>query len=276
MKYIEVEGYKNILQEIEDHYVLPSTYLPSLNVTFGRLVRMLASRNPKWKFIKKWVSYGVTNAITKLDIYQDDEPLGWVRISSDNYEFDNPRLKAARQRGSCKYTKNRNVALKQIEENFYPKTDVEVMEEAQVKAANTARACGNKLVQDFNMTMNSLDTDIRNYALKNWSVIGPHVTDAATVAEVPKLQERSTHGYTIINTTYANTASIVLIRGERYLTKSMGTVDITPYTTDTLPPYIKGAIGMLKLLEGKGEYIPDVGVRVDNSTFFILPEKETK
>jgi hypothetical protein len=45
------------------------------------------------------------------------------------------------------------------------------------------------------------------------------------------------------------------------------------YTTDTLPPNIKGKLGMLKLVEAKN-LITGIGARINENTYVVLEGTE--
>ena len=45
------------------------------------------------------------------------------------------------------------------------------------------------------------------------------------------------------------------------------------HTTDTLPVYIKRSVGLLKLVEVK-HFLKGVGVRIADSTFFVIAKAE--
>jgi hypothetical protein len=117
------------------------------------------------------------------------------------------------------------------------------------------------------------------YVIANWDVVSE---EALKENADPNIVSSFTNIYNEhqamkgIQECLAKSAGVaVLIHGKDYaVTKINGSVsgETTLYTTETLPPHIKLAIGMLKLLEPKN-FIGGVGVKISDESFFVIKEE---
>ncbi len=62
--------------------------------------------------------------------------------------------------------------------------------------------------------------------------------------------------------------TLVLLDGMNYIVKHANQVEVK--TSEELPDYVRRGVGMLKLVEVRNA-ITNVGIRVDENTFALLP-----
>ena len=261
------------------HAPVPTTTHPALLAIIGRL----GKARPNWRLVST-SAVSVPNSpnharwVTKFIVYEHGEELG--RIWRRNYDsgevicFDNQRLNQKRQRGDCTSTKDAGKAFKLITKEFAPKSVAELLAEARRRTRDLAnREVGNRQ-RMFNNSYYSLRGLLDEFSYANWDSF-------CTYAQSRGIRESALETFTtskedkLVAERVADTISTdaditVVLRGEEYILQAGTGTSILD--TDRLSLHLKRNIGMLKLVED-GEYVPNVGVRLDAKTFLVLPEK---
>ena len=256
-----------------------------------RVALRLVKRNPKWKLVVDgWpVNTDGKRRVKKFWVYQGSERLGWV-ATGHNYTtngpsitFDSPALSMNRERKQYNETSSEDTAVRVIEKNFFAKPLEQVLlEQIGVSRGVIQEFHENKqrvlrgLREDINPSIlryvwDNIDT-LRGELVANYGATDRLIDDTLAAQEALEnitpisKATRSEHGWV---------AHMVLIREGTYYTYEFGAElpPIVSYTTDTLPPNIKGKLGMLKLVEAKN-LITGVGARINENTYVVLEGTE--
>ena len=256
-----------------------------------RVALRLVKRNPKWKLVVDgWpVNTDGKRRVKKFWVYQGSEKLGWVAISHNyttnnpSITFDSPALSMNRERKQYNETGSEDTAVRVIEKNFFAKPLEQVLlEQIGVSRGVIQEFHENKqrvlrgLREDINPSIlryvwDNIDT-LRGELIANYGATDRLIDDTLAAQEALEnitpisKATRSEHGWV---------AHMVLIREGTYYTYEFGAElpPIVSYTTDTLPPNIKGKLGMLKLVEAKN-LITGVGARINENTYVVLEGTE--
>ena len=256
-----------------------------------RVALRLVKRNPNWKLVVDgWpVNTDGKRRVKKFWVYQGSEKLGWVAISHNyttnnpSITFDSPALSMNRERKQYNETGSEDTAVRVIEKNFFAKPLEQVLlEQIGVSRGVIQEFHENKqrvlrgLREDINPSIlryvwDNIDT-LRGELIANYGATDRLIDDTLAAQEALEnitpisKATRSEHGWV---------AHMVLIREGTYYTYEFGAElpPIVSYTTDTLPPNIKGKLGMLKLVEAKN-LITGVGARINENTYVVLEGTE--
>jgi len=282
--YLDSGIHQNILVQAKLGEKLGILSVPPI---LERVALRLVKRNPKWKLVVDgWpVNTDGKRRVKKFWVYQGSEKLGWVAISHNyttnnpSITFDSPALSANRERKQYNETGSEDTAVRVIEKNFFAKPLEQVLlEQIGVAKGVIQEFHENKqrvlwgLRDDINPSIlryvwDNIDT-LRGELVANYGATDRLIDDTLAAQEALEnitpisKATRSEQGWV---------AHMVLIREGTYYTYEFG-AEIPPivsYTTDTLPPNIKGKLGMLKLVEAKN-LITGVGARINENTYVVL------
>lgn len=282
-RYTYLNSLKNIVLEEP---------LPALNWE-GRVVilhpdmqpvldRLLKER-PTWRFKSTQNFYGSASAkVTNLDIYDGDEVLGrlWMehhwRDGSVRYNFDNFRLSKTRQRSGVSYTTKPDVAAKRIVKAFHLKTPKERASEAY----GEVRKAVSQVVSDANWPYrrgkNVIEKELLEYAVRNWETIIPHLGPDAAKVDLPALFEADREAFDLSVAFESALGVMVRIESNGAYTisrKENDTFDVVTLSDALLPEHVRGALGLLKLVQD-GAHIDGVGLRVRANLYFVMDKRE--
>lgn len=249
------------------------------------LFAMLSKARPRWEFIAERAYMRIRNGsipyYDNFKVVQDGEVLGEIKHDWMRGEYrpiaSNYRLQRARQRNPWAYSKDPKQLASIIIKNFYPRTDEDILN----AASNMATSAAYNVIRDANHKhtdyKRKLDTNAAAFILENWdkfvAFLPEELTDTAHkfkestayMQDVMALDDASGH----LGTSYT-----LVERGNRYLIRvkmPAGTANMD-HTLDDMPEFIKAAYSLLKLA-GRGEFIPGMGVRVDEYTYFIIAKQ---
>jgi hypothetical protein len=218
----------------------------------------------------------------RFDIYEGDEKLGQLwrethwRDNEVRYCFNNFRLHKERQRNSVSYTTKPDVAVKRIVKAFHMKTP----SERAVDAQNAVREVVSNVVQEaawpVRKAKSLIDQEFYNYAVTHWDEVKHMLGDKADKIDLPNLVQ--THNDSLgmqEAVSQGNGVNVQLEPNGTYSTsRPINTgYETHSYTDATLPDHIRGALGLLKLIEDK-DSIDNVGARVSANLYYVMDKKE--
>ena len=286
--YLDSGIHQNILVQAKLGEKLGTLSVPPV---LERVALRLVKRNPKWKLVVDgWpVNTDGKRRVKKFWVYQDSERLGWVAVGHNyttngpSITFDSPTLSMNRERKQYNETSSEDTAVRVIEKNFFAKSLEQVLlEQIGVAKGVIEEFTGNKqrtlrgLREDINPSILSyvwanIDT-LRGELVANYGATDRLIDDTLAAQEA---LENITPISKAIRSEHGWVAHMVLIREGTYYTYEFGAElpPIVSYTTDTLPPNIKGKLGMLKLVEAKN-LITGIGARINENTYVVLEGTE--
>ena len=279
------EGFSNVFINRNPAFVTPTTrFLVHDRVL--PLVGELGKSRPQWTLKSaNEVTTGDGVSAHHFDVYENGQLLGEISVESGYrtdtgpvtyYRYDNPRLTLKRQRGMWNKTSKLDLAVKNILKAFHAKTlaetIVEVEQQVEIKLnTNTKNANA-----DFDSGFRRMGAFITGYIMANWDTIAPELK--ARGAPVPDdLPERLTSKKEAEATERAyldKQGFTILTRGSDYImVRGRGDERETEVkSSEQLTDNIRRNLGFLKLSEGS-RIIPNVGVRLNESAFFVIDKE---
>jgi len=287
-RYTYLNSMKNVVHEEPiDRAVVPDRTIiirPELEPVIDKLLR----ERPTWRFKstenfynhKNFYNHSGVRTATNFEIYDGDEALGrlWAeqnwRDGSTRYNFDNFRLEKARQRSRVSFTTKPAEAVKRIVKAFHLKTPTE----RAVDAFNTVGTAVAKVVSDNNWPLrrakSAIEKELFAYALKHWDEMKVHLTGDTTL-DFPALVQADREAQEMSEAFRDNDGVTVRIEANSsYLVsrRSDGGYVAETYNDSTLSDHLRGALGLLKLVDD-GTAIPGVGIRVAANLYFVMDKK---
>ena len=286
-RYTYLNTMKNIVwEESLDRPHRPALSIilhPDLEPVFDKLMR----DRPTWRFksnerVHAGGDVAVTRHAVSFDIYDGEEKLGKLwrdthwRDQEVRYCFNNFRLQKERQRNSVSYTTKPDVAVKRIVKAFHMKTP----SERAVDAQNAVREVVSNVAQEATWPVRKakslIEQEFFNYATTHWDEVKHMLGDKADKIDLPSLvqtHDDARHMQEAVS--QGNGVNVQLEPNGTYATsRPVNTgYETHSYTDATLPDHIRGALGLLKLIEDK-DSIDNVGARVSATLYYVMDKKE--
>lgn len=245
------------------------------------LFEALSKKQPTWTYVCRGYgdlhNSGSYYLYSRFTIMDGDEELGEVwasknwRTSEYRYTFDNPRLRAARNRGSWTETKDLRKATNLILKNMYARTLPEVMTAERGKASSLVSNAIYNPQREYRSLRERMIPDIMAFVEANWEAF--EMTGSSTLDTKQQLRDfhasakRAEAADDLI--TRKKTAIVVERGNGLHVEHTSNPGTYHSYTLDELPTQLKQGVAVLKLCE-TGVLLDGVGVRTADKTFFIL------
>jgi hypothetical protein len=279
-RYTYLNSMKNIVHEepLDRPYVAERQII--LHDALPSVLDKLMKERPTWRYKCTKHLYGSNPRVSELIIYDNDEELGklWIenhwRDETIRYFFDNFRLTQMSQRHMKTFSTKPDVAAKRIVKAFHLKTPKERAADAHKETHSVVNGIGSEASWPFRRAKMRIEDRLFEYAARNWSDIKQYL--GADDMDFPALAEANEEAVALIGSYNDNNGVTVRIETNgAYLVsrKAAEGFDAVTYTDATLTDHLRGALGLLKLVEDKG-YISGVGARVNTNLYFVMDKKE--
>lgn len=253
------------------------------------LVRSVMKAQPLWKVVIENSYYNLNEPrlAHTFRFYADNEELGTLDVGLKRndkhvFELDNHRLKAVRQRGYVTATINQKKAFKIILNDFAPRSTEEHLLDAAKKIYSAVNMAASTSMAPVRSALGYLDKAFQHFALANWeafcksesanSVPASKVGVLDTFLEV---YERGNIAGDMLSKHNKNTGHYVMLHGGDYIVSEINKRnEAQTLSSDKLSEHMRVRIGLLKLVED-GQFIAGVGVRANDTMFYIIPEETT-
>jgi hypothetical protein len=248
------------------------------------LLTKLAKARPKWRLIGE--RYAMRDEgphwAHSFRVFEGNEELGIVRkeynysTNADCFSIDNPRMAAARQRGSSTMTKDATKAFKIITSKFHGKTPEERIRAARERAYGHVSANVRNRQNGYSGIVGNLRKGMLAFAEANWEAFAAFAADhggigMANLDQYHEAKEDAAVAETLQAAWGSDKGDLVLLRGSDYIIQNKDGFKIV--SGDELTPHLKRGIGILKLAE-VGTYAPTFGVKTADDEMYVLPEPE--
>ena len=279
-RYTYLNSMKNIVHEepldrpeVAGRQIILHDALPSV-------LDKLMKERPTWRYKCTKHLYGSNPRVSELIIYDNDEELGklWIenhwRDETIRYFFDNFRLTQMSQRHMKTFSTKPDVAAKRIVKAFHLKTPKERAADAHKETHSVVNGIGSEASWPFRRAKMRIEERLFEYAARNWSDIKQYL--GVDDMDFPALAEANEEAVALIGSYNDNNGVTVRIESNgAYLVSRRANdgFDAVTYTDATLTDHLRGALGLLKLVEDKG-YISGVGARVNTNLYFVMDKKE--
>lgn len=251
------------------------------------LVEALALKKPQWKFIALRYHTGDGKDLGYwFRVCEGREILGEIVMSygrrdDDAFEIRNKRIQDSRERGGSAKTKDMKKAMKLVLKSFGTKTVAEQVNEALQQTAEATWRVASDRSKTFQSLFRHMQEHLFTHIMDNYKELAPVAIQNGADAKVVEMLLPAYEEYQITKEIdickASNTGAVVLTLGSEYAVTlwdhSAGGMQTHMHTTDTLPTHIKRSVGLLKLVEAK-HFLKGVGVRVADTTFFIISKAE--
>lgn len=279
-RYTYLNSLKNVVwEEPKDRVHYPDRDI-SIHPEVEPLLNKLFKERPTWRYKSTSRAYGDGPLrVTRFTIYDGDEDLGevWMDTHWDTkevrYYFTNFRLERNRQRTS--YTSKPDVALKRIVKAFHMRTPKERAAEAVSNVREIASHLLNETSWPVRRARNVVEKALFEYAVKHWDEVQPMLGPDAKALDIPAMAQAEYEARLMADAVSNGLGVCLRIEPNGTYSASrptQDTYDVEIYSDATLPDHIRGALGLLKLMEDKNS-IEGVGLRVNRNLYFILDKK---
>jgi hypothetical protein len=278
-RYTYLNSMKNIVHEdpldrpeVAGRQIILHDALPTV------LDRLMKER-PTWRYKCTKHLYGSNPRVSELIIYDNDEELGklWIenhwRDETLRYFFDNFRLKQTRQRHMPTFSTKPDVAAKRIVKAFHLKTPKERAADAHKETHSVINGIASETSWPFRRAKGRIEDRLFEYAACNWGDIKQYLN--ADDMDFPALAEANQEAIMLMGFYNDNNGVTVRIESNgAYLVSRRANdgFDAVTHTDASLTDHLRGALGLLKLMDVKG-YIDGVGVRVNTNLYFVMDKK---
>lgn len=279
-RYTYLNSLKNIVwEESNDRVEYPDRDI-ALHPDMEPLLNRLTKERPTWQYKSTQRAYGGgPMRVNRFTIYDGDEDLGEVwsdkhwKTEEPRYYFTNFRLERSRQRTS--YTTKPDVALKRIVKAFHMRTPKERAADATATIRELAGSMLNEATWPVRRAKNVIEKALVEYAIKHWSDVQPMLGPDAKIIDLPTLAQAE-HEARFMSEAVHNGLGVCLRiepNGTYSASRPVGDAhEVEIYSEATLPDHIRGALGLLKLMEDKNS-VEGIGLRVNRNLYFILDKK---
>jgi hypothetical protein len=244
------------------------------------LIEQLALKYPQWTFVEASATSMAVDKVYhahRFDIKDKRETLGTIDKDYANngyrYRIDNHRIQGMRERGCGMKTIHLNKALKHVDKFFGKKNVVEKITEARRNVDNVLSQVDNEKAWRLRATWSSMESEARAFVVDNYQAFMDSVVNKSNVAKQLEVLPTQVAEYNatqhLINMLKNDNAFTVFIDGVNYSVQK-GKDPLEIKQSDELPDFIRRAVGLLKLVEDN-QVISGVGLRVNESTFLVLP-----
>jgi hypothetical protein len=204
------------------------------------------------------------------------EELGQIGIdytrAGKRFWINNHRVEGMRERGSGVKTTDIKKAIRHVDKFFGRKNLNEKLSEARDKAKNVIENISRDKYYRHQGVWNVIQDDARKYIAENIQAFMAATNNHKKAEEFPVAVQELEHANNVRNMTNSNKSYLVFIEGMNY-SVSLGQSLPEIMTSEELPTFIRMGVGMLKLVED-GVLITNIGFKVDESTFVVLPQSE--
>lgn len=253
------------------------------------LVEKLALTHPEWRFesyyCRKNFSKGVDGAdfgleVDRVKVVDKYEELGLLGIdyirSGKRFWVSNHRTEKMRERGSGMKTIHLDKACKHVDKYFGRKNNSEKIEQASQETKDAVYRVMQESWYPMRSAWQEVEEVAKSFVVDNLDTFKSYLqtnSDAKpmqiqAVDKLPSLFAEYVGMQALHSSVEKNQHILVLLDGMNYIVKHNNQVEVK--TSEELPDYVRRGVGMLKLVEVK-HAITNIGVRVDENTFALIP-----
>lgn len=249
------------------------------------LINELSLKRPMWTFVSRSSAVTSDNSVwhyARFQVRVGDEIIGEIdmdvnwRTSEKSYEFDCRQLRAKRTRGSSTKTKDLKKATKLITENFRELSYGEHAHKAEQLTKQAAYRVQSSRKYAFSQLEAKARPEVMGFLRKHWSEFVGSILDSKLQSELAGMLDAydEARAADAINAAIGTKGTFIKLVDGKYVATRYGDNEVHVYTNETLPSDLRGNMGALKLVN-KDMVIPDIGVRGDEDSFYLLPMEVT-
>jgi hypothetical protein len=283
-RYVYLNSMKNVVwEEPLERSIRPNISIsisPDIEPVLDKLMR----ERPTWRYKCVTYFYGSDGPhySSRFAIFDGDEQLGEVwsenhwRNKELRFYFNNFRLNKERQRNTMSYTSKPELAVKRIVKAFHMKTASERAVDTLEEVKKVSGALHGDASWPVRKAKSAIEDELYLYAVKNWDAVRPMLSAEAQKIDLPSLLTAANDAYLMRHATDNGLGTNVRLEpnGTYSLSRWIGNVfETSTCVDDSLPEHIRSALGLLKMMNDKSA-IPEVGLRVNSTTYFVMDKKD--
>lgn len=253
------------------------------------VIAKLAVLYPLWTFTGGGSLSSTANNVwlTSFTVSCDGEKLGAIERRYEGRDYHicvtNDRIKAKLERSNYYKTLSADKAVAKVKKMFNPKTIKEIAESVRGRAASVAQSAEWNKNREMSEANDIVQRAAKKYVMgAGFDTFMAYVKDNYPAQEYDLLvskHELATRAKEELETISATKnvistqkeGAIVVRRGHTYVVEEGDKLEICD--DNTLPEWIRGQIGMLKLIEPE-QFVSDLGMRASDSVFVLIKPKQ--
>ena len=257
-----------------------------VNNTIDPVIQRLATLNPLWRFVATDWGYGGGNrlALVRFNVFEHGEELGKIsrerKASHEVIYVSNERIAKTKERSRGYSTADADKAVLKAKKMFFKLKPTERIEKA-LGDAGTVISQQKQLKQRERYTAEGVvKTAAVEYIMgTGFPLFLEHIKTCAEsernrIENAIRERERLTDEMMTIEKAKSafevDKTALVIKDGGKYLVKIGDKIDL--FDDNTLPDWMRGKLGMLKLVQAE-QFISDTGCRVNDETFVLMIEE---
>jgi hypothetical protein len=250
------------------------------------VIQRLATLNPLWRFVATEVSYlsGNQTRVTAFSVIEHGEELGTIDRYYHGSEYvihvSNERIGKDRVRRGGYKTSDANKAVLKAKKMFFKLKPNERIEKALGDAGKVIFTQMRLKERERHNAEGTVRAAALDYVMGTGFVLFLEHLKTCTESERNKIEkhlsdkERLTDEMMTIETAKsafeADKTALVIKDGGKYLVKIGDKIDL--FDDNTLPDWMRGKLGMLKLVQAE-QFVSNTGCRVNDETFVLMVEE---
>jgi hypothetical protein len=257
-----------------EHLTSNDVYFEGLLAEF---ILKMHDKHPKFVFAPKWIAYASSESpsINQVYVSCDKVVLGDVQVYADTFTMRSERIIMDKPRSGRVQTSDIKRAGREFTKYFKPESAAEVLAKHAGIARRAVYAAVDTAKGKRNMALNLVDSYLLQHIMDN---LDTYAATAKSYGATDTMLDAAKLGYaewSVIDSAVGDKFDgyIVHIKdglymvGRRHREKAC---DV--YEAKDLPAYINDKLGQLKLVQDN-THIRNVGMRVDDNTFYIRGER---
>ena len=257
-----------------------------VNSTIDPVIQRLATLNPLWRFVATDWGYGGGNrlALVRFNVLEHGEELGKIsrerKASHEVIYVSNERIAKTKERSRGYSTADADKAVLKAKKMFFKLKPSERIEKA-LGDAGSVISHQKRLKEREKYHSEGV---VKNAAVEyimgtGFPLFLEHIKTCAEsernkIENAIRERERLTDEMMTIEKAKSafevDKTALVIKDGGKYLVKIGDKIDL--FDDNTLPDWMRGKLGMLKLVQAE-QFISDTGCRVNDETFVLMIEE---
>lgn len=243
----------------------------------AELVLKVHEKHPKYTFRPKWFSHATSEHPMVSDIFIEFNKvtLGAVSVFFGKFTISNDRIRCVRRRTGNITTTDVKRARSEITKYFKPETAAEIMKKHADKARSVVYQAEQAAKSKRNVALDIVDAYLLDHIMANLDTYRDVAKSHGATGSILCTAKLAYDGSSVLNSSIGKEFEgyIVHIREGLYMVGDRRKEKVCDvYEAKDLPAHINDKLGQLKLVQDN-THIRNVGMRVDDNTFYIRGER---
>ena len=243
----------------------------------AELVLKVHEKHPKYTFRPKWFSHVTSEHPRVMDvvIMFNKVTLGGVSVYADKFTISNDRIRWVRPRAGNITTTDIKRARSEITKYFKPETAAEIMKKHADTVRSAVYQAEGAARSKRGVAIDVVDAYLLDHIMANLDTYAATAKSHGATDSILDAAKFAYDGSSVLNSSIGKEFEgyIVHIREGLYMVGDRRNEKVCDvYEAKDLPAHINDKLGQLKLVQDN-THIRNVGMRVDDNTFYIRGER---